>query len=138
MNCGLIRAGEHESRHKGEAVSKGRRVGGSGWAGVHGSFVGLSKGCGGKSTGVRVGKRRKKPNTQSKIDLATLPQNADVQREARRVLAIQKDIEAAEKRFGILNSQLRLANDKLQLVVKATKPSGKHPTKKKADKAKKK
>ncbi len=88
------------------------RVGGSGWAGVHGSFVGLSKGGAPGKGGIQFGKaaRKKKPNL-IKIDLAKLPDNEEVQKAAKRVLAVQSDIEATKKRLNLLQSQLATLTD---------------------------
>lgn len=103
-------------------MSRARRVGGSGWAGVHGSFVGLAKSGELAKPGVRVGKKSSKKRDPKKIDLSKLPDNEDVQRAGKRVLAIQTDIETAEKRLGTLKGQLGMAVDKLKIAQNMAKP----------------
>lgn len=103
-------------------MSRARRVGGSGWAGVHGSFVGLSKSGGRSKPGVRVGKKSSKKLAPKKIDLSKLPDTENVQRAGKRVLAIQTDIETAEKRLVTLKCQLSMAMDKLKVAENLAKP----------------
>lgn len=103
-------------------MSRARRVGGSGWAGVHGSFIGLSKFGGRSKPGVRVGKKASEKPAPKKIDLSKLPENEDVQRAGKRVLAIQTDIETAEKRLATLKGQLGMATDQLKIAQNLAKP----------------
>ncbi len=103
-------------------MSRARRVGGSGWAGVHGSFIGLSKSGGRGKPGVRVGKKASKKPAPKKIDLSKLPDNEEVQRAAKRVLAVQTDIETTEKRLAALKGQLGVAMDKLKVAQNLAKP----------------
>lgn len=115
-------------------MSRARRVGGSGWAGVHGSFIGLSQSGGGKPGG-RVGTKPSKKPAPKKIDLSKLPDNEEVQRAAKRVLSVQTDIETAEKRLTILKRQLGMAMDKLKIAQNMAKPI-KQSVRKKAAKPK--
>ena len=103
-------------------MSRARRVGGSGWAGVHGSFVGLSKAGGAKKPGVRIGKKPKGKPVPSKIDLSTLPDNEQVQKAAKRVLAVQSDIETTTKRLRLLESQLATMMDELKVAQSLAMP----------------
>jgi hypothetical protein len=103
-------------------MSRARRVGGSGWAGVHGSFIGLSKSGGGGKPGVRVGNKSNKKPAPKKIGLSKLPDKEDVQRAAKRVLAVQTDIEIAEKRLATLKGQLGMAMEKLKIAQNLAKP----------------
>lgn len=103
-------------------MSRARRVGGSGWAGVHGSFIGLSQSGGGGKPGGRVGTKPSKKPAPKKIDPSKLPDNEDVQRAAKRVLAVQTDIETAEKRLATLKGQLGMAMDKLKIAQNLAKP----------------
>ena len=104
-------------------MGRERRVGGSGWAGVHGSFVGLSKGSAPGKGGVQFGKAaRKKKAGPIKIDLAKLPDNEEVQKAAKRVLAVQTDIESTKKRLTLLQSQLAKLTDELKVAQNLAKP----------------
>lgn len=103
-------------------MSRARRVGGSGWAGVHGSFIGLPKSGGASKPSARVGKKPKKKPVSIKIDLASLPDNEEVQKAGKRVLAVQSDIENTKKRLVTLESQLALAMDKLKIAKNLLNP----------------
>jgi hypothetical protein len=107
-------------------MGRERRVGGSGWAGVHGSFIGLPKakpsGSTGGKSGARQIKPKKKPASHLTIDLQALPDNIEVQRAAKRVLAVQTDIEAAKKRLQNLESQLGTLMQALRVAVDLARP----------------
>ncbi len=101
-------------------MGKGGYSGGStvvGW-GAHG-FAGrgsvTSQKKGGGKPGFRV---KKSPKTKLKpieIDLAALPESDDVRRAAKRVLAVQSDMEKAKKRLSDLECQLVIAIDKFKI-----------------------
>ena len=112
-------------------MSKARRVGGSGWAGVYGSFVGLSKGSGRGKPRMGNNAKSKRKRTPKKIDLSALPDNEDVRRAAKRVLTVQTEIELAEKRLATLNSQLGAAMDKFQIALNLAQPTKKGVIRKK-------
>jgi hypothetical protein len=67
-----------------------------------------------------------------KIDLSKLPDNEDVQRAAKRVLAIQTDIDTAEKRLTALKGQLAMAMDQLNIAQNLAKPIKQSVRRKKA------
>ena len=113
-------------------MSKARRVGGSGWAGVHGSFVGLSKNSGRGKPAFRKKTKSNRDRGAAKIDLSLMPDNEDVQRAAKRVLAVQKDINVAEKRLATLNNQLRVTMDRLQIALNLARSAEKSVSHKKA------
>lgn len=71
---------------------------------------------------MRVGKKSSKKPAPKKIDLSKLPDNEDVQRAAKRVLAVQTDIETAEKRLATLKGQLGMAMEKLKIAQNLVKP----------------
>lgn len=56
------------------------------------------------------------------IDLATLPDNLEVQRAAKRVQAVQLDIDAAQKRLHLLQSQLSTLIGELKVAVQIARP----------------
>jgi hypothetical protein len=103
-------------------MAKGRRVGGTGWAGVHGSFIGLSNGKSSSRSNVRIGKPKKKPAPPPKVDLSTLPENLEVQQAARRVETVQIDILATKKRLKSLENQLSALLEALKVAVDLARP----------------
>lgn len=113
-------------------MSKARRVGGSGWAGVHGSFVGLSKNSGRGKPAFRKNSKSKRNSGPAKIDISSMPDNEDVQRAAKRVLAVQKDIKVAEKHLATLNRQLRVTMDRLEIALNLARSAEKSVSRKKA------
>lgn len=70
----------------------------------------------------RGGTKPSDASTPRMNDLSKLPDNEDVQRAAKRVLAIQTDIATAEGRLATLKSQLGMAMDKLKIAQNLTKP----------------
>jgi len=87
-----------------------RRVGGSGWAGVYGSFIGLSKSAAkGAGTRIRVAKKAKtkpEPLLSAELELALRPSDDRVLQAAKRVRAVQADIDNATARLVTLKGQL--------------------------------
>lgn len=71
---------------------------------------------------MRVGKKSSKKAAPKKIDLSKLPDNEDVQRAAKRVLAVQTDIETAEKRLATLKGHLGMAIENLKIAQNLAKP----------------
>lgn len=93
------------------AVSK-RRVGGSGWAGVYGSFIGLAKATAKGSSGrLRSAKKTKLEKTDATpakgvVELAMQSPDEVLSQAAKRVRAVQADIDSVKQRLSTLNSQL--------------------------------
>lgn len=71
---------------------------------------------------MRVGNKSNKKPAPKKIGLSKLPDKEDVQRAAKRVLAVQTDIEIAEKRLATLKGQLGMAMEKLKIAQNLAKP----------------
>lgn len=108
-----------------------RRVGGSGWAGVYGSFVGLAKGKPGSKLSFRPKKKAQKVKPQKKaakilppilaIDLAALPDDEGIKTAAKRAMLIHADLEKARTRVTALESQLSMAMEKFKVAQDAVK-----------------
>lgn len=105
-------------------MARSRRVGGTGWAGVHGSFIGIGKAKPTGGGGVSLKKSKAKAKVV-KIDLAALPDNEDVQKAAKRVMAVQTDIQRANERLSALTSQLAQLMEKFDLALAAVNGPGK-------------
>ena len=112
-----------------------RRVGGSGWAGVYGSFVGLGKGKLGSKLSFRPKTKAQKVKPQKKsakilasfvaIDLAALPDDEGIKTAAKRAMLIHADLEKARARVTTLENQLSMAMDKFkaaQVAMKTVRP----------------
>lgn len=70
----------------------------------------------------RGSSKPREATTQNKNDLSKLDNNEDVLRAAKRVDAIQADIETTEKRLATLKGQLGVAMDKLKVAQNLAKP----------------
>lgn len=89
-----------------------RRVGGSGWAGVYGSFIGLAKATAKGSSG-RLRSSKKTPSKKTDtvpplgvVELATQSADQALSQAAKRVRAVQADIDNTKQRLSTLNGQL--------------------------------
>ena len=108
-----------------------RRVGGSGWAGVHGSFVGLGKGKPGSKLSFRPKKKAEKVTPQKKsakflpsfvaTDLAALPDDEGIKTAAKRAMLIHADLERARARVTTIENQLSMAMEQFKAAQVAMK-----------------
>lgn len=96
-----------------------RRVGGSGWAGVYGSFIGLAKATAKGSSG-RLRSAKKTPSRRTDavpplgvVELATQSADQALSQAAKRVRAVQADIDNTKQRLSTLNGQLVTLNTAL-------------------------
>lgn len=95
-----------------------RRVGGSGWAGVYGSFIGLAKATAKGSSGrLRSAKKTSKKTDAvlplGVVELATQSADQALSQAAKRVRAVQADIDNTKQRLSTLNGQLVTLNTAL-------------------------
>ena len=95
--------------------SGGSTVVGWGAHGVAGRGSVTSQKMGGGKPGFRAKKLPKKKLTPIEIDVDALPESDDVRRAAKRVLAVQSDMEKTKKRLSDLECQLAIAIDKFKI-----------------------
>jgi len=94
---------------------RSRRVGGSGWAGVHGSFIGVSKAKPAGKVKIRAPKpKTNKPEPLAGIDFAKLPDDPSIQLAAKRVQAVQADIASTRARLKALELQMATVSQALK------------------------
>lgn len=101
-------------------MGKGSRVGGSGWAGVHGSLVGMGRGFPGpkpsfaKKPKAKNGKKKevKQPIPKFKGRGLTIPEQ--IKAGEKKVGRIWSEIKQTERKLLELNCQLESANSDLE------------------------
>lgn len=108
-------------------MGKNRRVGGSGWAGVHGSFVGVARG--GDSISVSnnggKGRRSKKGKVQTNFSLSLVenrfPEDANIRSIIAQIRDTQVDIRDASVHILLLKERLSVLDSKLAAAIKLNK-----------------
>ena len=101
-----------------------RRVGGSGWAGVHGSFVGIGKKIGAKTKAGKRKIKRKHPGFSGNLTLQEARQAGLSIKEWRSqsdklVKRVESELMKARKDVKRLEGELRLAEEARQAAYKS-------------------
>ncbi|SFP07886.1 hypothetical protein SAMN04488060_1311 [Qipengyuania nanhaisediminis] len=108
-------------------MSGRRRVGGSGWAGVHGSFVGIGKKIGAKTKAGKRKIKRKHPEFSGHLTLqearhAGLSIRQWRSQSDKTVKRVETELMIARKDVKRLEAELRLAEEARQAAYKSTDP----------------